>query len=160
MRAVCDLRAGRGHLRRRGSLESQGVVELHARHQVLIREFAIAIGGDLGVGGGGFGLFESGVGLRQRSAIGRRVDEHEGIALLDHAPLLIYALLQYSRNARAHVRCARGRKPTGSFAHQRYRRAMYDDDADFRRWRLLLGRGLAAGCDKQGGNSRANQLYA
>ena len=85
---------------------------------------------------------------------------HEGIALLDHAALLIYALLQHSRNARAHVRCARGREPTGGFAHQRHRRGMHDDDADFRRWRLLLGRWLAAGGDKQGGNSRANQLYA
>ena len=37
---------------------------------------------------------------------------------------------------------------------------MHDDDADFRRWWLLLGLLLAAGGDKQSGHSRANQLYA
>jgi hypothetical protein len=38
---------------------------------------------------------------------------------------------------------------------------MYDDDADFRRWRLLLlGCLLAASGDKQGGYSRENELNA
>ncbi len=97
--------------------------------------------------------------MRERGAIRRRVDEHEGVTLLDHAAFLIEALLQNTGDASSHVRGARGREPSGSLAHQRHRCGAHDDDTDFGRWwlllRLLL---LAAGGDKQGGCSRDYQL--
>ena len=85
---------------------------------------------------------------------------HERMAFLDHAAFLIYALLQHTRDAGAHVRCARGRKTAGGFAHQRHWPGMHDDDADLGRWRLLRSLLLAAGGDKQSGNSRGYQLNA